>query len=704
MSTPSPLNAASSQAEQPAIRILVVDDNPSIHGDFRKILCSSNDTTLRLKSAEATLFGEETSTVSKAAFEVDSAFQGQEGLAKVQQAVAEGHPYVLAFVDIRMPPGWDGVETVDRIWQADPNVQIVICTAYSDYSWEQMSVRFGASDSLVILKKPFDNVEVLQLAHTLSTKWRLTRESKLRIEGLDRAVAERAATLKHSEERFSRAFLASPVPLALQNLATQQFFDANTSFLEMLGYQRAELLDHTPEELSLFVDDQLKTQLLEAARIHAPVRARQCQFRARNGDLRTVLLSVEPIKTETEHYLLLLALDVTEHLKLEIQLRHAQKMEAIGQLAAGVAHDFNNILTVITGHVQLALSRPALDPQLDEALKLVRTAAERAASLTRQLLAFGRKQIINPRPLDLGHLLQNLSRMLRSVLGEHIQLEVDCRPDLPPVFADPGSVEQVIVNLAVNARDAMPNGGRLNVRAECACIGHNQMLSHPDAAAGEFICITVADTGCGMKAETLNHLFEPFFTTKEVGQGTGLGLATAYGIVRQHNGWIEVASEVDKGSTFRVFFPRSKQSAAKPLPSAPLPAPVENKLKGKTILLVEDEATVRALAERMLNRFGYRVLSAASGQEALTVWQQHAETIDLLLTDMVMPGGLSGKELAARLAAERPHLRVIYTSGYSVDFQPGGLRLEEGVNFLAKPYNPQSLAGILERASRDQRN
>lgn len=706
MSSPSHPDPSTPAAAAPSpVRTLVIDDNPSIHDDFRKILCGGADSAALLHSAESALFGEHSFSSPGERFEIDSAFQGQEGLQKVQEAVAANRPYVVAFVDVRMPPGWDGIETIDRMWRVDPNIQVVICTAYSDYSWEQITQRLGASDSLLILKKPFDNVEVLQLAHTLSTKWRLTRQARTRIEDLDRAVAERPAALKHSEERFSRAFLASPVPLALQNTQDQCFFDVNNSFLELLGYQRSEVVGHTPESLSLYPDAALRAQLAEGARIHAPIRAHQCQLRAKSGDLRTVLISVEPLGIGAENYLILLAHDITDRLKLELQLRQAQKMEAIGQLAAGVAHDFNNILTVITGHVQLALSRPNLDPQLDEGLTLVRSAAERAAALTRQLLAFSRKQIINPRPLEVCQVLNQLSKMLGSVLGEAIQLKIECRPDLPLVLADPGSLEQVIVNLAVNARDAMPQGGQLWIHAARACIGANQVVSNADAQTGEFVCISVTDTGCGMNSATLNRLFEPFFTTKDVGKGTGLGLATAYGIVRQHNGWIEVASEPGKGTTFRVFFPRTHQVAPEPTPSAPPPArSAKAQAQARTILLVEDEVAVRQLAERLLRRLGYTVLTAANAQEALRVWEGHSKEIDLVLTDMVMPGGLSGRELAARLTSDCPKLSVIFTSGYSVDFQPGGLKLEEGVNFLAKPYNPESLATILSRVSRDQRN
>jgi len=706
MSDPHILSMSDGRSPSPSpVRMLVIDDNPSIHDDFRKILCGNGDSAASLHHAEAALFGESPPSQPEARFEIDSAFQGQEGLQKVHAALAVDRPYIVAFVDIRMPPGWDGIETIERIWKVDPSIQVVICTAFSDYSWEQITQRLGISDSLLILKKPFDNVEVLQLAHTLSTKWQLNRQARMRIEDLDRAVAERTAALKLSEERFARAFLASPVPLALQSCQEQRFLDVNHSFLEMLGYQRAEVIGTTPEQLSLFPEALLRSQIAESIRIRAPIRARQCQFRAKSGNLRTVLFSAEPLGMGTEDCLLVLAYDITERTKLEAQLRQAQKMEAIGQLAAGVAHDFNNLLTVITGHVQLALGRPNLETPLQEALKIVCSASERAATLTRQLLAFSRKQLINPRPLDICLVLDQLSKMLQSLLGETIQLRLERQPDLPLILADPGSVEQVMVNLAVNARDAMPNGGQLVIRMERSCIGSNHVVSNPDAQMGEFVCVSVSDSGCGMDAETLSRLFEPFFTTKDVGQGTGLGLATAYGIVRQHNGWIEAASEPGKGATFRVFFPRSSQPVA-PEPVTPqTPRVAPNPPPANfTILLVEDEHAVRHLAERLLRRLGYSVLSAANAQDALRVWEEKSKEIDVVLTDMVMPGGLSGRDLAARLTSDCPQLPVIYTSGYSVDFQPGGLKLEEGINFLAKPYNPETLANILARISGNQRN
>lgn len=382
--------------------------------------------------------------------------------------------------------------------------------------------------------------------------------------------------------------------------------------------------------------------------------------------------------------------DSTDRLNLEAQFRQAQKMESVGQLAAGVAHDFNNMLTVIQGHAGMLLARPALPPELFESGQAIYFAAERAASLTRQLLLFSRKSIVQTQPLDLRELVDNLGKMLRRLLGETIQFVFKAPPQLPLIQGDPGMVEQVLMNLAVNARDAMPRGGRLAISTDAMDVNETYVQMHPESRAGSFVCLRVSDTGCGMDAATVARIFEPFFTTKDVGKGTGLGLATVYGIVKQHDGWIEVASEPGKGTTFSVFFPAGTQSAAS-APAAPSPTTA---VRGghETILVVEDEPVLRDLASVILNQCGYRVLEAGSGVEALSLWEHHRGSVDLLLTDMVMPEGISGVELAQKLVASEPRLKVIFTSGYNVDDLDTALIATGTAAFLQKPYTRISLA------------
>ncbi len=385
------------------------------------------------------------------------------------------------------------------------------------------------------------------------------------------------------------------------------------------------------------------------------------------------------------------AVDITDRLNLENQLRHSQKLESVGQLAAGVAHDFNNMLTVIQGHASLLQSEPDVGEKVRESLNHVRHAAERASNLTRQLLAFSRKQILQPCPIDLNEIISSVTRMLQRTLGEDIALQLNYARELPLVEADAGMMEQVITNLAVNARDAMPKGGRLTIGVSWTDV--NELYKHPEARPGKFICLQVKDTGQGMDAATLERIFEPFFTTKDPGKGTGLGLATVYGIVKQHGGWIEARSQPGKGTTFQVFLP--------PCPGAEQRQPPglsRQSVSGgtETILVVEDEPAVRAMLKSILAAYGYQVLEARTGSEALDVWRRFP-AVDLVIADLVMPDAMNGPEMAARLQAEKPDLKILYTSGYSLDVAGPGLVLEEGVNFLEKPYDKNRLAQVVRQ-------
>jgi signal transduction histidine kinase len=381
--------------------------------------------------------------------------------------------------------------------------------------------------------------------------------------------------------------------------------------------------------------------------------------------------------------------DITDRLSLEAQLRQAQKMESVGQLAAGVAHDFNNMLTIIQGHAGMLMVKPDLPPEMFPSTQAVYFAAERAASLTRQLLMFSRKNVMQVKLLDLREVVSRMGTMLDRLLGETISLLFEPPSEIPLVHGDMGMIEQVIMNLAVNARDAMPQGGKLTIRLEALRLDEQYVEIHPSARTGPFVCLRVADTGCGMDPATRDRIFEPFFTTKEVGKGTGLGLATVYGIVKQHEGWIEVDSQVGCGSTFSIFFPaHSEPVLAKPPEAGPA---AEVRGGQETILIVEDEPVLRQMAQTILQDCGYRILEAGSGLEALELWNQHRETIDLVLTDVVMPEGVSGMDLARQLLDAKPTLKIIFASGYSMDeVNPTFLR-DGHAAFLQKPYTHVTL-------------
>jgi signal transduction histidine kinase/ActR/RegA family two-component response regulator len=393
--------------------------------------------------------------------------------------------------------------------------------------------------------------------------------------------------------------------------------------------------------------------------------------------------------------LLMLSLfrDVTLQRRLEDQLRQSQKMEAIGQLAGGVAHDFNNILTVIHGHASLLLAS-GLDDTGARSAQQITQASERAAGLTRQLLTFSRRQLIQPKRLDMNKVVGNMTDMLGRILGEDVSLQLKYSQSPATVEADAGMMEQVLLNLAVNARDAMPRGGQLGVRISIVEVNEDHVRRHPDARVGTFVCVSKSDTGCGIPPENLPRIFEPFFTTKEIGKGTGLGLATVYGIVKQHQGWIEVESTVGKGSVFRIYVPfigAEQPEAEKPATQITIRGGTE------TILLVEDEKPVRELVARILQKYGYKILQAGNGIEAVEVWRQNMDRIDLLLTDLVMPDNMNGRELAETLWKEKPDLKVIFTSGYSADIVGKDFKLESNLNFLQKPYQPQTLALAVRR-------
>lgn len=413
----------------------------------------------------------------------------------------------------------------------------------------------------------------------------------------------------------------------------------------------------------------------------------QARIRHQNGNwcwveaVLTNLLDEPCVKAVVANYR-----DLTERHRLEEQFRQAQKMEAIGRLAGGVAHDFNNLLTVINGYCDLALTTLRLGDPLREQLEQIRVAGERAAALTRQLLAFSRKQVLQPLVLDLNDILKGLEKMLRRLIGEDIDLNLVLEPALWRVKADPGQLEQVVMNLVVNARDAMPRGGTLTLETRNETV-ISVPMDHPELRPGEYVLLVVRDTGCGMDSKTMEHIFEPFFSTKGE-RGTGLGLAMVYGVVNQSGGHITVDSQSGVGSTFRIYLPRVEGT---PTPAAIQSEETPLQQHTQTILLVEDEDAVRRLAQITLERQGFTVLEARTPGDALLLAEQHTGPIDLLITDVIMPG-MNGHELAERLLQSRPSLKVLYMSGYSDDIlgERGGLGPE--MAFLPKPYSPTELA------------
>jgi PAS domain S-box-containing protein len=502
----------------------------------------------------------------------------------------------------------------------------------------------------------------------------------VRISGVVLDVTER----KRAEERFYKAFHASPQPITIATASDGRYIDVNEAFLGVTGYQREDVIGRTSLELKFWERPEDRARLLEELDKRGSVRDLEITFLTKSGEKRTAVDSAEVVDIAGQKCILAIFKDTTEQRSLEKQLRQAQKMEAIGQLSGGIAHDFNNLLSVIIGYSEvLEEALPKGDP-LHKSCEQIAKAGRSAASLTRQLLAFSRQQVLEPIVLDLNAVVLHVEKMLRRLIGENIDLTTALSPALGRVKADQGQIEQVIINLAVNARDAMPNGGKLTIETADIDVDQDYVHRHPLHVPGPYVLLTVSDTGVGMDAETQARIFEPFFTTKEMGKGTGLGLATVYGVVKQSGGFIWVYSELGHGTTFKIYLPRTAEAVSADRPVSP-----SGSLRGtETVLLVEDEEALRDFTATVLTQNGYTVLAAERPDRAIEIARQHPGSIHLMLTDVIMPG-MNGRALAENMAAMRPEIRVVYMSGYTGFTHPG--LLDSNVILLQKPFTREAL-------------
>ena len=502
-------------------------------------------------------------------------------------------------------------------------------------------------------------------------------------------MAERnaaAQALTASEAHYRVLFERNPNPLWVYDRETLAFLAVNEVAMRHYGYSREEFLGMTLEDLRL-PEDVPRLRRQAATSEEGPVEAGEWRHRKRDGSIIDVEITRHTLTFAGRPAALAMALDVTKRNYLESQLLQAQKMEAVGRLAGGIAHDFNNLLTVIFASSDLTLKHLNADDPHRPDVEEIQKAADRAAALTRQLLAFSRQQLLAPQVLDLNALVANLERMLQRVIGEDVELRTALAPALGAVRADPGQLERVIMNLVVNARDAMPQGGKLTIETADAELDRPYAQEHLPVQPGRYVMLAVSDTGIGMDPAIKAHIFEPFFTTKEKGKGTGLGLATVYGIVKQSGGYIWVYSEPGRGTTFKIYLPRVEADAE---PLAPRSEPPASLRGSETVLLVEDEEAVRNLTRKALEAYGYAVLAAADGQEALRLASEYDGAIHLLLTDVVMPN-MSGRELAGHLASVREETKVLYVSGYTDNTIVHHGVLEPGIAFLQKPFTPEAL-------------
>ena len=503
-----------------------------------------------------------------------------------------------------------------------------------------------------------------------------------------RGCRQAEPTRLESAAPFAEIFRAAPVALAVCSDDGERFREVNDSFLNLTGLRREKIIGQSFADLDMWADEPTRERWQRLLAEKQSVREFECRLRSRTGETRDTLASVEWLDLAPRPCFLFAAYDITDRLNQEVHHRQILKMEAVGQLSAGFAHDFNNILAIVQGYTSILLTEKGLPSQANKALKEISTAVDRAANLTRQLLLFSRKQIMQPKTLELNRLIQGLENTLQRLLGESSAVKINLASDAPPVRADSAMIEQVIVNLAVNARESMPRGGQFVISTAAVEIDSCYVQQKPEARVGQFACVTVVDTGCGFDPANLNRLFEPFFPGKGNGKGLGVGLAAVYGIIQQHSGWIEVVSQPGQGTSFKIFLPsESKTPASVKAPPPGIPGGKEK------ILLVEDEPELCTLVEGILRRYGYQVFAAPNGVDAMQLWKQQKGEFDLLFTDMVMPEGLTGQQLAEKLKVQNPSLKVIYSSGYSAELVSGeGMDLREGLNFLQKPYHPQKLA------------
>ena len=501
--------------------------------------------------------------------------------------------------------------------------------------------------------------------------------------------------LLRSEARY-RSLVESAVVGIYRATIDGRFLDVNPALVAMLGYQSAgEVLTRSLER-DVFDDDHAKSVLNKSFLRHGRFEGVEARWRRKDGSGMVVRLSGRGVRDEREgaEVFEVIAEDVTERRALEEQLRQAQKMEAVGTLAGGIAHDFNNLLTVVNGYCQILMEQHSGDTASVRSIEQVLRAADRAASLTRQLLAFSRRQMLQPRVVNLNTLVGGVEKMLQPLLGERTRIVLQREAKTATVKADPGQLEHILMNLAVNARDAMPRGGTISVHTENVDLGEDFARSHPGAAPGRYVTLNVTDTGVGIAPETLAHVFEPFFTTKEPGKGTGLGLSMVYGIVKQSGGYITVDSTVGQGTRFRIYLPRVDELEET---TADVSTPAQQGQGSGTILLVEDEVAVRELVYAILTSHGYKVLTAETANHAASVCRGYTHRIDVLLTDVVMPG-IGGPELARELLALRPALKIVYMSGY-----PGESLVDAGVNaegvaLLQKPFTARELEEKIRQA------
>ncbi len=663
-------------------RILVVDDNEAIHDDFRKILDPDAEEEA-FDHEEAEVFGrmldiaETHKPARRVRFQLSFASQGAKALQIVREARQAEKRFSLVFMDVRMPPGWDGLETTLKLWEVDPDLQVVICTAYSDKSWEEMADKLGNSERVLILKKPFDTIEVLQLAHALTEKWTLLQAARRSHEELERTVAVRTRELVAVNRRLESEIVLHKA--AVERIREQAMLLEKARDAIVVRDLEDNILfwNHGAERLyGLPAMEAIGRKFLDAVyggiadKTLAAARQAVIEKGSWLGELEQKTKDGQSVTVESHWTLvhddqgrpksvLSINTDITEKKQLEAKFLRAQRMESIGTLAGGIAHDLNNILQPISLAMDLFRS-DLTEPQSRSTLELVTANAQRATSLVKQVLSFARGvegERVSVRPKSL---VSEIGSIIRETFPKSISFCERPAQDVWPVLGDSTQLHQVLLNLCVNSRDAMPKGGILTLTVENAEVDERFATKHADATPGRYVVFTVADTGNGIPESLREKIYDPFFTTKSQGQGTGLGLATTLGIIRSHGGFITLESEVNRGTTFKIYVPASE--AAPSRSSGPVKSLAELRGRGELILAVDDEPVLLNVLCRSLEMNGYRVLSASDGTEGMRVYLENQDQIDLVISDMLMPG-MDGPALITALKKINPDVNIVASTG-----------------------------------------
>lgn len=826
-------------------RILVIDDNQAIHEDFRKILGESDSEDARLQAAEARIFGAPAAML----FEIDTASQGEDGLKMVEKALAEGRPYAMAFVDVRMPPGWDGIETTQRIWQVCPDLQVVICTAFSDCSWNEMQEQLNPLDRLMVLKKPFDTIEILQMANALTQKWLKLQESKVEFGDLHHMVSERTRELEESQaaavsmmadavrhrEKAEQAYEELKREMAERRMLEEKFREQASlldkaqdailahdleqritywnkgaerlygwSAQEVVGRPLAQLLYKDPEAfyraseqviqtgewvgelhqigkdgrglvivghwtlvrdaageaksvLAINTDITGRKQTDEALKMQGRVLESMAEGVTVCDEDGIIVFSNDSCNTMFgynsgeligQHYSVIRSLpqdegrramdelfgvlrekgawmgemnsrkkdgtpfitrsrisvlemdgvrsfvavveDITEKKNMEAKFLRSQRMESVGRLSSGIAHDMNNILTPI--FISSFMLRRKLPPEdFEKMLGNIETNAQRGADLIKQLLTVNCDMSGQRHVVETSRLASDMMKIMSGTFPKNITLSASTPEDVWPVIGDPTQLHQVLLNLCVNARDAMPAGGVLSLSTENIRLDENFAAMNVDAMPGPYVVIRVSDTGEGIPAEVIDKIFDPFFTTKETGKGTGLGLSTVMGIVKSHQGFVNLRSRVSMGSVFEIYLPAAPDAVAD---SSAAPAMQAPRGQGELILVVDDEEVIREVVQKTLCAHGYRVITAGDGTEAIAQFSQNRGEVKAVLTDIMMPF-MDGVTLSRTLKKMDPTIQIIATSGMGSakgrQDKAAALASLQINTFLNKPYSANEI-------------